>query len=58
MNTPSPRQATVDTSGFAPGPGMLVLSASLAPHITLTGVPFKSVSALGMAMAAVDITWM
>ena len=32
--------------------------ASLAPHITLTGVPFKSVSALGMAMAAVDITWM
>jgi hypothetical protein len=58
MNTPGPRQATVDTSGFAPGSDMLVLSASLAPRITLTGASFKSASAFGMATAAVDIRWM
>jgi len=57
MNTPSPRQATVDTSGFAPGPGMLVLSASLKPHITLSGAPFKSANAFGMAFVTVDVTW-
>jgi hypothetical protein len=58
MNTPGPQQATVDTSGFAPGSGMLVLSASLVPRITLTGAPFKSASAFGTATATVNVTWM
>jgi hypothetical protein len=58
MNTPGPRQATVDTSGFLPSLGTLVLSASLAPHITTSGSSFKSVNAFGMATAAVDVMWM
>ena len=47
----------VDTSRFMPGPGMLVLSASLKPHIALTGARFKSAIAFDMATAAVDIMW-
>jgi hypothetical protein len=57
MNTPSPRQASVDTSAFMPGTGMLVLSASLKPRITLTGARFKSAIAFGMATAAVNVMW-
>jgi hypothetical protein len=55
LNTPGPLQATVDTSGFAPG--MLVLTASLAPHLTATGASFKSARAAGSATVAVPVTW-
>jgi hypothetical protein len=58
MNTPGPRQATVDTSTFAPGPGLLTLSASQTPRLTLTSAPFKSASAFGTATATVDVTWL
>ena len=57
LNTPGPLQATVDTSGFTPGPGSLVLTASLTPQIAATGMPFKSVRAFGMAIAPVAVTW-
>lgn len=51
------QQATVDTSGFAPGPGSLVLTASVTPRIAQTGVPFHSVNALGTATVPVAVTW-
>lgn len=57
LNTPGPLQAMVATTGFAPGPGSLVLSASLTPRIAQTGVSFKSESAFGNATAAVAVTW-
>lgn len=57
MNTPGPAQATVDTSRFSPGPGSIVLTATLAPHITGAGAPFKSLSAFGSATALVNVTW-
>ncbi len=57
LNTPGPLQATVDTSGFAPGPGSLALTASLSPHLTETGAPFKSMRAGGSATAVVTVTW-
>ncbi|HLJ81934.1 MAG TPA: hypothetical protein VKT52_10640, partial [Ktedonobacterales bacterium] len=57
MNTPSPAQATVDTSRFSPGAGSIVLTATLAPHITGVGAPFKSLSAFGSATAQVNVTW-
>ena len=57
LNTPGPLQATVDTSHFAPGPGSLALTASLAPHIVSSGQSFKSVNAGGSAMATTAVTW-
>lgn len=57
VNLPGPFQATVDTSGFAPGDGSLVLTASLTPRIAQTAGAFHSVSAFGTAMAPVDVTW-
>jgi hypothetical protein len=57
MNVPGPFQATLDTSGFAPGDGSLALTASLTPHIAQTGAAFHSVSAFGTAMALVTVTW-
>lgn len=57
LNTPGPLQATVDTSHFAPGPGSLALTASLAPHIVSSGLSFKSVNAGGSVMATTAVTW-
>lgn len=57
MNVPGPFQATVDTSGFTPGDGSLVLTASLTPHIAQTGAAFHSISAFGTAVAPVAVTW-
>lgn len=57
LNTPGPSQATVDTSGFAPGPGLLVLTVSLTPHLATTGAPFKSVRTFGTATVPITITW-
>lgn len=57
MNTPGPLQATVDTSAFAAGSGSLVLTASLTPRITASGVPFASVSAIGSVNSPVTVTW-
>ena len=59
LNTPSPLHATVDTSGFLPGPGSIVLTASLQPRITEAGVvAFHTVHAFGTATAQVAVTWM
>jgi hypothetical protein len=57
LNTPGPLQATVDTSGFAAGPGSLVLTASLAPRLTQTGASFKSTRVVGNATVGVAVTW-
>ena len=57
MNVPGPFQATVDTSGFTPGDGSLVLTASLTPHLAQTGAAFHSISAFGTAVAPVAVTW-
>ena len=57
LSTPSPLQATVDTSGFAPGPGSLALTASLTPQIAAAGVPFHSLMAFGTASVSVAVTW-
>jgi len=57
LNTPGPLQATMNTSGFAPGPGSLTLTASLAPHLTETGALFKFVRAVGNATVGVAVTW-
>ncbi|MGZ6392283.1 MAG: hypothetical protein ACXWQZ_23840, partial [Ktedonobacterales bacterium] len=57
LNTPGPLQATVDTSHFAPGPGSLALTATLAPHIMSSGVSFKSVNSGGSVMATTAVTW-
>ena len=58
MNTPGPLQATVDTSGFAPGPGTLILTASLNPHFSESGASFKSVIAFGTATTPVAVMWL
>lgn len=58
LNTPGPLQATVDTSRFLPVTGSLVLTLSLTPHITKTGIAFHSVYAFGTATAQVTVTWM
>ena len=57
VDTPHPLQATVDTSTFPPGPGSLALTQTLAPQITQSGTPFKSLSARGDAVALIDVTW-
>lgn len=57
LNTPGPLQATVDTSHFAPGPGSVVITASLAPHIVSSGLSFKSMNAGGSVMATTAVTW-
>ena len=57
INRPGSGQATLDTSGFAAGPGTLVLSVSLTPSVTASGAAFNSVKALGTAYVAEDVTW-
>jgi hypothetical protein len=57
INRPGPGQATLDTSGFAPGPGTLHLSVALAPAVDTTGVPFKTIRASGIANIAEAVTW-
>jgi hypothetical protein len=49
--------AILDTSTFPAGAGAITLTQILAPHITGTGTPFKSLHAEGMGMAMVSVTW-
>jgi hypothetical protein len=59
MNSPGPLQATVDTSRYLPGPSSLVLTMSLTPHLTASGIDYhSSVHAFGTATAQVAVTWM
>ncbi len=57
MNTPGPLQATIDTSACAPGPGQLVLSARLNPHVAASGAAFQAIHVSGMAYTRVSVTW-
>ncbi len=57
LNTPGPLQATIDTSIFAPGPGSVILTMSLTPHITTSGASFKSVNSGGNATVSTAVTW-
>jgi hypothetical protein len=55
LNTPGPMQATLDTSTFLRGEGLLSLSQALTPKVTQTGTPFQSLTAQGTANAVVTV---
>jgi hypothetical protein len=57
IDRPGSGQATLDTSGFAAGPGSLHLSVALAPAVATTGMPFRTIRADGIANIAEDVTW-
>lgn len=57
-NAPNTGQVTLNTSAFPAGAGTISLTQALAPLVTQTGVPFKSLQAGGTAMTMVSVTWM
>jgi hypothetical protein len=57
INRPGSGQAALDTSGFAAVPGSLHLSVALAPTLATSGVPFRTITAEGIANIAEDVTW-
>ncbi len=57
LNPPGPIQATLDTSRFPTGEGSFSLSQEIAPRVTWTGMPFRSLAAEGTANAIVTVTW-
>jgi hypothetical protein len=57
LNPPGPIQATLDTSRFPTGEGSFSLSQEIAPRVTWTGMPFRSLAAEGTANAMVTVTW-
>lgn len=54
---PNTGQVTLNTSAFPAGDGTITLTQVLAPLVTQTGVPFKSLQAGGTAMTMVSVTW-
>jgi hypothetical protein len=56
-DTPGSMQVTLNTSTFSMGAGTISLTQTLAPHITGTGTPFKSLQAEGMGMTMISVTW-
>lgn len=55
LDPADPSQATVDTSTFKAGPGSLALTQQLA--VSAQAPQFKSFTANGTGMTAVDVTW-
>lgn len=50
-------QTTVDTSAFPKGDGSILLTQTLGPRATQTGVSFKSLGVVGTAMTMVTVIW-